>query len=475
MENANFPEELVSQTVESLGTPGGKQLIENNLARFMYVLRHLGLRISSAEAVDAVNALSAVDMLDRNQVKTAFMATLAKSPEDRVVMDKAFTAFFIPPEEKAERSVKRQQVKEQEARELEAVDDELTYQVEGPEDGETKDVSVPLTEEEKKIYSRLPEDKKKKLRDYLGKQFQSNPVNNPEQLISNMIRSSLNYWKYYLKMQEDGPPDVNYTGDEELDEVIQDVAERLKEDEELLYQDIQNISDADMPTAAALIAKLSRKLATRISRRYHRSKKRQRLDLRRTIRHNIRFGGIMFNLKYKTKKVQKPKLLLICDVSGSMAKYAGFVLQFIYGLSSVTQDIESFIFSEDIERITGEFSKVNPFEQTMAEIINRSEGWGRGTDFYKAMNVITNDYREYLNKETFVIIVSDTKTLHVEKSAVLLQELKKKVKDIIWLNTLPKKVWSLTPSVGKFKRNVRMFECNTLAHLDKIMRTQMLK
>lgn len=475
MPTDNLRDEVLDQAIESVKPLGNREYIENNLTRFLHILRRLGLRISSAEALDAICALSIVDILDRQQVKTAFLATLAKSPEDRLILDRTFQSFFITPEQKNERTSKRQQIKEQEAQAISAVDDDLTYQVEGPQGDDSKEVRIPLTEEEKNIYLKLPEDKKKKLQEYLDKPFQSNQINNPEELITSMIRSSLNYWQYYLKMQGDGLPEVEFTGDDEIDEVLQDVVKNLREEEHLLYQDIQKITESDMPTAAALIAKLSRKLATRISRRYHRSKKRQRLDIRRTIRHNIRYGGAMFNLKYKTKKIQKPQLLLICDVSGSMARYAGFVLQFMYGLTSATEEIESFIFSENVERVTDEFIKSRSFEITMAEIINLSESWGRGTDFEKALTVIAQEHKGLLNKETFVIVVSDTKTLNVDKATGRLKDLHKKVKDIIWLNTLPAQIWSATPSVASFRRHSRMFECNTLAHLDKIMRTQMLK
>lgn len=448
--------------------------IENHLTRFFHILRHLGMRISSAEAVDAVNALAAVDMLDRKQVETVFKATLAKSPEDRLIVEKAFQSYFVPPELKDERAERYKQLRDQEAQKVAAAEKELKYELEATGDA-PKEVNVPLTEEEKKIYSKLPEEKKKKLAEYLKKPFQGNPINNPEELINSMIKSSLNYWKYYLKLQGESPPEVDYTGDREVDEILREVSEKLREEEQILYQDIQKITETNMPAAAALIAKLSRRLATRISRRYHRSKKRQRLDLRRTIRQNIRYGGTMFNLKYRTKKVQKPRILLICDVSGSMAKYAGFVLQFMYGLTSVTEEIESFIFSERVQLITKEFEKPKPFEKIMADIINLSNDWGKGTDFNETLRVISHQYKELLTKDTFVIIVSDTKTLNVEMAAVRLQAIKKSVKDIIWLNTLPKRLWAETKSVLIFRRYCRMYECNTLSHLDKIMRTEMLK
>ena len=116
-----------------------RNFIENNLTQFIHILRHLGLRISSAEAVDAMNALVAVNTLDRKQVGTAFSATLAKSPEDRVILSKAFAAYFIPPEAKAERSQKHQQIREQEAREMQVAEEDLKYALDGPEDQASKE------------------------------------------------------------------------------------------------------------------------------------------------------------------------------------------------------------------------------------------------------------------------------------------------------------------------------------------------
>ena len=127
MKNDISGEDRLDRVIESVKPPGDREYIENNLTRFLHILRHLGVRISSAEAVDAVNALAAVNMLDRRQVETAFLATLAKSAEDRVILDRAFQAYFVTPEEKAERTAKQRQNREQEAREIQAVQDELKY------------------------------------------------------------------------------------------------------------------------------------------------------------------------------------------------------------------------------------------------------------------------------------------------------------------------------------------------------------
>lgn len=473
-QNKRKSDDDITSVLVEVEDPGKREYIEDHLVRFIHLLRHLGLRISSAEAVDAMRALAMVDIMKPVDVKAALKATLAKNPESRLVFDKAFASYFVPPEDKERREELRREAQEKEAADLAALEEELVYRLESDDPEESKDVKINLTEEEKKTFLKLPEEKKQKIRDYLKKPTKRNQINNPEQLIENMVRSSLNYWKHYLKHQSELPPEVEYTGDEEFDAILDEVAENLRGEEELFYQDIQNITERDMPTAAALIARLSRQLATRISRRYQRSKKRERLDLRRTIRQNVRLGGTLFNLKYRTKKVQKPKIMLICDVSGSMAKYAGFVLQFIYGLSSAVEEIESFIFSEDLARVTPYFEKNLSFDAVMPEIINKSKDWGKGTDFGKALDIILGKYKPLLKKDTFIIIVSDTKTLTPEKASPKLGLLQKLTREVVWLNTMPRKFWADTRSVALFRKYSRMFECNTLAHLDKIMRTEML-
>ena len=79
-----------------------------------------------------------------------------------------------------------------------------------------------------------------------------------------------------------------------------------------------------------------------------------------------------------------------------------------------------------------------------------------------------------LTSNTVVIIVSDTKSLELERAEEELNKLKRKVKDILWLNTLPQEEWQDLPSVMKFKRYSQMYECYTLAHLEKIVRKQFL-
>ena len=110
----------------------------------------------------------------------------------------------------------------------------------------------------------------------------------------------------------------------------------------------------------------------------------------------------------------------------------------------------------------------------MVKLIGKSRIWGKGTNMGNAL-MPCEQYPLLLTSNTVVIIVSDTKTLEIDFAEDELIKLKRSVKDILWLNTLPQDEWKNVPSVQKFKRYSQMYECYTLAHLERIIRTQFLR
>ncbi|WP_066637068.1 VWA domain-containing protein [Desulfolucanica intricata] len=456
--------------------------LEFMLARFVHILRHLDVRVSAAETIDALKALSLVDVMDRNQVKAALRGTLIKSELQQRVFESAFNNYFLPPEEKENLRLEQKQAEQERLTEIQEAEQEL---IQGMQEGEypwSESLlnNLKLSDKQKETYARLPEAEKQRLKNVLTS-FKGNNINSPDTLISQVLESSLNFWRYHLMKNEEiiesqQISEDNLTGIEELDEVIQRINAEFYRDpqDSILHQDMKNISDENLPRVMLLIKKMTKKLATRVSRRTRYSKKKRIIDIRRSIRQNISYGGIPLELRYRVKRIQKPRLILICDVSASMARYARFVIQFIYGLSAVVKDIDSFIFSEDLEQITSVFKRKKGFTETMAELVNDSSVWGQATDFNKALETFTQKYQNLLTSETYLIIMSDSKTLAVEQAANKLKHIRKNVKEVIWLNTLPRQEWQQYKSVFTFQQCSRMFECYTLAHLDKVMRSQIL-
>jgi len=150
-----------------------------------------------------------------------------------------------------------------------------------------------------------------------------------------------------------------------------------------------------------------------------------------------------------------------------MAPYARIIIPFIYGLSDVVRDIETFIFAEDLERITPQLQRRMGFANTMTEVMVGSGQWGKTTNLAAALRTFLATYSHLLNRNTFVIIISDTKTIEPDHAAQLLEEIKRQVKDVLWLNTLPRSQWQDVRTVELFRRRVRLLESNTLAQLER--------
>lgn len=450
------------------------------LARFVAVLRSLGLNTGTAELSDAARALAAVDVLDREQFRLALRATLVKRQRDVRAFDLAFDSFFVPEKVKEQR---RQQEAEEAARLEQLMEDSANELKEGVSrsggdwaGGAAEQLQ--LTGEQLKTYARLPEKERQRINDLL-ESYRGNPVNDPSNLIAQVVEASLDYWRYHLNRRDEEQglvtrqQQVQYTGDENVDEVVRAVSRELasEPEESLLERDMRSIGEQDMPRVTVLLRKMAVRLATGLSRRYRSSRKKQAIDIRRTVRGSVQYGGIPLYLRYRSKRVQKPRLLLICDVSASMAMYARLIVQFLYGLADVVRDIETFIFSEDLERVTPQLRKNLGFAGTMSAIMAQSGQWGKTTNLAQALHTFWGRYHNLLTKNTYVIIVSDTKTQQAEDTVRHLAEMKRHVRDVLWLNTLPRSKWRDVSTVALFSREVRMLESNTLSQLERSLRS----
>ena len=442
-----------------------KNYLEVNVVRFIHLLRHAGIRIGSGEVIDALNALTLLDLTDRQAVRAALKATLVKRPGEQQVFDKAFDIFFAPPEHAEQRHAEYQKRQDDRRQMLDEATEELSFQ----------GTSLDLSDKEKTVYASIPEKDREKLLDYINKTADGKNVEQHfKPLLESVVKGSLSYWRKSMRDELD-LSDAPQTGDEEMDAMVEGVGSSGEGGfGSLLEEDMQNIADKDLPRARAMIRKLARQMVARITRRYRQSKRHKQLDLRKSIRHNIRFGGTMFRLRYRSRRIQKPRLVLLCDVSGSMARYVSFVLQFIYGINSVVGSIESFVFSEDLERVTGYFRNGSDFTATMLEVMNRSSEWGRGTNLGAALKTLHLNYPDVLTGQSYILVVSDTKTMALDEAVQELTKIKRKVKDVVWLNTLPEQDWEHSKSVHAMQRVVKMYPCNTLSDLEKVMRQKII-
>ncbi len=434
--------------------------LDKHLVEFAQLLRDFGIRVSASEILDAMQGLTLVGLEDKHHVEAVLEATLVKDPNQISWFQEAFRAYFASPEaqkawqEQAEKQAAQWQEKLGQTRK------ELRFQ----------ERDLDLTEEERALYAQLPEAEKERLRQFLDRSSQGMksgiPVDHAFQpMVERVVRGSLEYWR--RKLGEDLPilPPGSFDG------VHSEVEEAIRRRElEFLSQDLKKISPEDWPEVVKLIRRLTQRLASQISRRYRADRRRGGLDMRHTLRANMRYGGTLVERRYRSRHMGRPKFVLLCDLSGSMLKYTEFVLQFVYGLSSVVSGIETYAFGEGLVRLTEKIRSGQSFQDMVQEALPAARGeWGGGTNLANALETLMREGAQVLSRRTVFIILSDSQTLEGERAARYLENIRRRVREILWLNTLPSRRWTEVHAIELFSPHCRMYECYTLGHLTHIL------
>jgi uncharacterized protein len=207
--------------------------------------------------------------------------------------------------------------------------------------------------------------------------------------------------------------------------------------EVLAGRDFSTFIPDEMAEIARAILVVARRLATRESRRYRSTQRGHAIDLRRTMRRNIKYGGTVVELAKKRRKIRKPRIVLVCDVSRSMDTYSKFLLQFIYALQNTLGRVESFVFSTRLTRVTDYF-RTSDIYTALDRITREVPDWSGGTRIGESLRTFNHDWSlRMLNKHTIVLIMSDG--LDTGDASVLeheMEQIEKRAARVIWLNPL---------------------------------------
>jgi len=202
-------------------------------------------------------------------------------------------------------------------------------------------------------------------------------------------------------------------------------------------KDFSAFHSEELEEIIRLTAKMARKMAMRLSRRQRPTRRGHVIDPRRTMRLNLKYGGDPLELARKRRKIAKTKLVLLCDVSGSMDIYSRFLLQFIYALQHTFANVESFVFSTQLTRVTEYFEREDIYD-ALETISHEVLDWSGGTRIGTSLRAFNDLYsRSMVDRRTVVLILSDG--WDTGEAAVLeeqMDELSRRAARVIWLNPL---------------------------------------
>jgi hypothetical protein len=216
-----------------------------------------------------------------------------------------------------------------------------------------------------------------------------------------------------------------------------------------------------------LVLRMARRLVSEHSRR-RKVFRRGQLHVPRTLRRNMKYDDAVFDLQWKSVKVDRPKVFAVCDVSGSVSAYARFMLMFLYSLEEVLPKVRSFAFSSDLGEVSELFAR-NTIDDGIAIALKQ---YGSGsTDYGQAFADFRRLCLEEIDNRATLIILGDARNNYGDARSDVLKELYDRSKRVIWLNPEPRTMWNTGDSEMRHYAPYchQVDECSTLAHLERIV------
>jgi len=194
---------------------------------------------------------------------------------------------------------------------------------------------------------------------------------------------------------------------EESKEPLVDRVYTYSEQEVLRHKDFAKLLPEELVEVNRLMQAMTWRLEQRRTRRRMRAKQGQYLDMRRTMRHNLRYGGEMLELSWQGRKLKRRPLVIIADMSGSMERYARVLLKFIYVISNGLEQVESFVFSTRLTRLTLHL-RHRDIDTALDEAMSVVQDWGGGTRIGESLKTFNYDWaRRVLGQGAVVLVISD--------------------------------------------------------------------
>jgi uncharacterized protein with von Willebrand factor type A (vWA) domain len=451
--------------------------MRENLHRFFRAARGAGVRLSPAESIDAMRAVAKVGFTDRAILRDTFLLTLAKTQDEKKALGDCFDLFFDSPEPQS--LPEDGKADEQDAEGSNAASDSPDSPGDTSGGGEQAEglgqlAQMLLAQDRNQISAALANAASaaslsdiryftqrgifsgrildqmgiQRLRDDLDNLTATNPA------LAERLTNALDGLRGTVR-----------------DTVSQALMLYGREESENLRNEILRNAPLSRiePRQVEQMRHLIRQIARRLRERYSKPRKRQRrghLDVRRTIRRNAAWGGVPFLTAWKRRHRDRPKIVALCDVSGSVARVSDFFLLLIHSLHEVVDDVRSFAFSGHLIEVSDILESKSP-EEAMAEIMSKV-GFG-SSDYGSSLADFEDEWMSAITPQTTVIVLGDARSNNLDPRADILRRIAERSKRLVWLNPEGRMAWgwgdSEMPRYSTFCTVVR--QCATAKQLER--------
>jgi uncharacterized protein len=228
---------------------------------------------------------------------------------------------------------------------------------------------------------------------------------------------------------------------------------------------------ADLVEMRREIYPLARRLATRLARERH-ARRRGPLDFRRTVRASISTGGVPLTTHHKPKRPHRTELVVLCDVSGSVANFAQFTLMLVHALNEQFGKVRAFTFVDQVHEVTDVFRPGADPAEVMADLAARTAHaalWGR-TNYGRAFTTFAEEFPDALGPKSSLLILGDARSNYSDLSVPVLRDLAGRARHAYWLNPEHPRHWDTGDSAATaYADVVSMVECRNLTQLGEFV------
>ena len=455
---------------------------------FIDALRAAGVPVSLAEGVDAVAALSALRWDDRETVRTAYAATLVKRQSHRPTFDTLFDLYYPALVGAGARGITGAPVIPQLLGRRDTREPEET-----PEQS-VADGALALADLRERLAEALAAADGEALQrlaiEAVGR-FGAMPGRGP----------GLAGWSAYTALRRLSPDDLvarmvaalmaDGRTEEEADRLasrrvgsftamveaearrriaeekgpahVADVAVRPSIDR----LDFTSARRADLEEMRREIYPLARRLATRLAREQH-ARRRGPLDFRRTVRASISTGGVPVTTHHRPRRPHRTELVVLCDVSGSVASFARFTLMLVFALREQFQQVRAFTFVDQVHEVTRLFVPGADPGDVLASLAASTEHaarWGR-TNYGRSFTDFAESFPHALGPKSSLLILGDARSNYSDLAVPTLRDLASRARHAWWLNPEHRRHWDTGDSAATaYGEVVPMVECRNLTQL----------
>jgi uncharacterized protein with von Willebrand factor type A (vWA) domain len=443
--------------------------MEAKIVEFTNLLRKSGVRVSVAEAIDAFTAVDELSFSDRELFKTALRASMIKRGDEIPTYDELFDLFWSGfydnlreafgdmSGEMGEMGVDLEELMRALA--------EMLGQMDG--DADLSDLAKALlTQDLSQLENLIREAAEqagtqrienmlqvgffsRRTMEGLGAEGAGEELADLAQRLedSGLSAEQVAQMRELIgKLMETLRKAVRNFTERELQTQNHDYMEKFRR-EMLTEKSFYHLTEDEIARMREVVTRLAQRIKNVLSVRRKRLK-HGKLDLHTTLRRNMARGGIPFEVVYKQRRKDRPKLVIMCDVSSSVANVSRFMLQFMYSLQEAFTKMQSFVFVAELGDVTPVFK-----ERDISTAIENALDGGDVINVYTRSNFgyafhhFWQNFLSSIDNKTTVLILGDARNNYNDPKAWCLRDVHNKAKNVVWLNPENPSAWGFGDSV----------------------------